>query len=506
MQSAERRHHLWPKVPARFVGAMLAGHSSLGLALAALIYLVALSGTILVFERELSRWEQPEGPVVVEISDEQIADLVSEVYSRAEALEATQSISVELPTQAFPRLQARASDFERGIDEHWVADRDGRLGERQVATPFLDFMKELHFYLFLPRTIGLTVVGMVGIALLASLFSGVLSHPRLFRDAFTLRWGGSKRLQEADLHNRLGIWCLPFHLAVTVTGAILGLSTIILGLLALAAFDGDTGKARSAIAGPVVAADATRADLPPVRAVLEQLRALQPESRITRVRVLSPGTAGQTLEVRTDSPEHLQLDERLTFDGRGQRLEAPPRGVGHLIIGAFGAVHFGWFAGIAVKSAYLVMGLALCVVTAGGVSIWVARRADRGRAVPTWHRVWTAFVWGVPLLLATIALFAMTLSSVPLVSLFLGGLCLLVAGGWFAGSVRAVSRALRAGCACTLATLVGLHALRWGGTMEDPMGWALDGVFLLVTAGLIVSLLPRPAAAAPDRAPNPTAG
>ena len=49
-----------------FVRAMLAGHSALGLAFAALIYIVCLTGTVSVFLMELQRWEQPDGPRVTE--------------------------------------------------------------------------------------------------------------------------------------------------------------------------------------------------------------------------------------------------------------------------------------------------------------------------------------------------------------------------------------------------------------------------------------------------------
>jgi hypothetical protein len=65
----------------------------------------------------------------------------------------------------------------------------------------------------------------------------------VFKDAFAFRWGGSKRLQEADLHNRISVWGLPFHLVVSLTGAFLGLTVIIVGVLALATFKGDTAKA-----------------------------------------------------------------------------------------------------------------------------------------------------------------------------------------------------------------------------------------------------------------------
>ena len=43
---------IWLRIPAEFVRAMLAGHSALGLAFAALIYLVCFSGSIAVFTQE----------------------------------------------------------------------------------------------------------------------------------------------------------------------------------------------------------------------------------------------------------------------------------------------------------------------------------------------------------------------------------------------------------------------------------------------------------------------
>ncbi len=51
-------------LPPDFVRAMLAGHSALGLAFAALIYVVCLTGTLTVFLYEFQRWEQPNAPMV----------------------------------------------------------------------------------------------------------------------------------------------------------------------------------------------------------------------------------------------------------------------------------------------------------------------------------------------------------------------------------------------------------------------------------------------------------
>ncbi|HZJ11781.1 MAG TPA: PepSY-associated TM helix domain-containing protein [Methyloceanibacter sp.] len=137
-----------------------------------------------------------------------------------------------------------------------------------VAAPWSEFLARLHINLHIPPTYGLFIVGLTGVALLSSLISGLLSHPRIFRDAFSFRIGGSRRLQDADLHNRLGVWGLPFHIAVSLTGALLGLSVLIIGVLALAAYGGDSEKAFGELIGPQAGEDHTPASLPDLGAMI----------------------------------------------------------------------------------------------------------------------------------------------------------------------------------------------------------------------------------------------
>ncbi len=145
----------------------------------------------------------------------------------------TDRVVLNLPVEGLPRFSL--STWVGQDYKTWTLDADGRAGQR-LATPWTDFVQDLHIYLHLPHSWGIFVVGLTGVALLSSLVSGILAHPRVFRDAFHLRWGGSKRLQEADLHNRIGIWALPFHVTLSLTGALLGLSTVIVGVLAMVVF------------------------------------------------------------------------------------------------------------------------------------------------------------------------------------------------------------------------------------------------------------------------------
>ncbi|RMB08176.1 PepSY-associated TM helix domain-containing protein [Eilatimonas milleporae] len=491
IQKSGRHRSIWPKVPARFVSGVLAGHSVLGLSFAALIYVICLSGTILVMAHEIERWEYPAGPLVNTATPDQIDAALANGYAYARENDKLHDIFIETPRPDAPRLRVRILDSERGIDETWLARQDGTLMERHDSTVFR-FLADLHIFLHMPRTIGLFIVGLIGVTLLSSILSGVLAHPRIFRDAFSLRWGGSRRLQEADLHNRLSVWGLPFHIAVSLTGALLGLSTLILGVLAYAAFDGDMEKARGTVAGPAIAEDDTPA--PPLRVgpTLHRLLAEHPQGRLLRVRVGHMATKGQAFEVQLTAPGHLTSSERYYFDGAGNDLgmagyaDGTP---GQQIIGALGPLHFGWFGGLPVKLAYVLLGAALTVVTCSGVTIWIARRRDRGKPVPGWHRAWIAAVWGQPVALGVTAAGLIAVPDFPPLIPYLTTVLAAFAAARLIRRTAPLSRALRLAGAAALGGAAFIHMGHWAGQIADPMGWAGNAVLLTLAGALAASTL-----------------
>ena len=161
-----------------------------------------------------------------------------------------------------------------------------------ASTVWSEFLTALHINLHLPRTWGIFLVGLTGVALLSSLISGLFAHPRIFRDAFHLRLGGSRRLQEADLHNRIGVWALPFHVLVSLTGALLGLTTIIVGVLGLAVFQGDVDRVYSLFLPPHPADDPRPAPLMDLRPMFAEVARLSPEGRIEYVFLEHPTERG----------------------------------------------------------------------------------------------------------------------------------------------------------------------------------------------------------------------
>lgn len=484
---------IWPRVPSRFVSAMLAGHSALGLAFAALIYIVCLSGTVLVVAHEIDRWENPDAPIVRSVETGTLVRALDVGMEKAEEAGINDYVNVTTPADGHPNLSVRIADFQTGLDKTFVLNGEGGLvGPRRDG--FGHFMEHLHFYLHLPHTIGLFVVGLIGVALLSSVWSGVFSHPRIFRDAFRFRRGGTKRLEEADLHNRLSVWGLPFHIVVPLTGAILGLSTFVLGILAMAAFDGDLERAAEVVGGPGVPHDEAVMAVPDVAPMIESLKAGHPDGRLARLAIRKFGTAGQTVQIDLAKARDLTVTDRYIFDGHGTYLGS--RGfsdgsLGNQVIGALGPLHFGWFsqgwiAGV-VKGLYLVLGFALTIITSSGVAIWIARRRDKGKPVPGWEKAWTATVWGQCFSYTAVAFVAVSGLGLPVLPLYLA-----VAAAAYLPALRVrnliLSRALRVATAIGLAAVVIAHVARFGVFPGDAAATVMNLALLAVSAGLVTSV------------------
>ena len=220
----------------------LSAHSVIGLVVGALMYLICLTGTIAVLAFEFERWEQPEVAEFRHYDDALLQRALASFLQRAD--EVADTVFIVLPSAEVPRMHVADEDHE------WYLEPDGSLGPA-VHPPWTEMLRDLHISLHLPTSVGIIVVSALGVMLLALTISGLLAHPRIFKDAFRLRTGGSKRLEAADLHNRLSVWGLPFHLMIALTGALFGL----LGPLALVAATAYYGGDEEALVADVYGAD-----------------------------------------------------------------------------------------------------------------------------------------------------------------------------------------------------------------------------------------------------------
>lgn len=468
------------------VRAVLKGHSGLGLAFAAILYLVCLTGAIAVFTNEFQRWENPGAPRMATLSGDAVHAAYRAAIARADGT--VEHVLVMMPNADRPWPMLRV-DTEGGAQTTWIADAEGRIAG-EMRQGWTKFLTRLHINLHLPQSWGIFIVGLTGVALLSSLISGLLAHPRIFRDAFHLRLGGSRRLQEADLHNRIGVWALPFHVIVSLTGALLGLSAIIVGAIGFAVFAGDSAKVYAIFVPPHPAEDARPAPPLDLRPLFAKVAERTP-GRIDYLVVEHPMEQGAAalFEVE-DGSSRLASADSYAFDRTGRlyhEQKAARNNVGQQILGSLGQLHFGWFGGGAVKIAYGLLGVGLAYLAAGGVTIWLARRRDKGRPAPGWERVWTATIWGQPLALTGAALLALFTPSVAVLIGVWGVVSLMAVSAAALLQPVALSRIGRAGTGLLLVALAALHPLVMGA--GDDMALIVDGALGLAGLGLLATVV-----------------
>jgi uncharacterized iron-regulated membrane protein len=395
---------LWPKVGSAFVRDQLIGHKLLGLALAALMYVICLSGTVAVFYREFERWEKPAVPEMSQASPEAVARVVADARTRMAATKSKDTLYVGLPSPDMPRLTASWGVTGRAYDAQ------GRYAG-PADHPVTHFVTELHYYLHLPSTIGFFIVGVAGAGLLALIVGGLLSHPRILKDAFHLRLRGAKRLGLTDLHNRLGVWAAPFHFVIALTGAMIGLGQVLFFLMALMFYKGDLTKAFEPLLGsPAEFAAATggkplSGDAAVLRA-LGEIKAKVPDATPNGVVLYGLGTPQSRLEISANMVNRVIYSENFRFDADGylkSRAGLSDGPVGKQIYSSLYPLHFGSFGGLAIELVYVVLGLGLCLICATGTDLWLMKSAEKGKPHPALHRMWTAFIWVTPAALAVSA-------------------------------------------------------------------------------------------------------
>ena len=441
---------LWPKSSSERVDSALSAHSVMGLVISALLFVICVSGTIAVFEDELEWWEQAGTPTVQEVSPEVMQATAADILKRDPE---TTHIYMYPPRDNWPRFVAG------GDNGMFVMDETGEIAS-PLEAPWNDFLIELHYYLTLPHSLGIIIVAIFGVMLVSMAISGLLAHPRIFRDAFRFRRTGQARLAQADLHNRLSVWTAPFLIAVAGTGAMIGLFGVVAFVFAQTNYGGDTKQLSEAIfGGEVIEADATPAPLTGVDTALIHLDRDVETDRLIYGETYTYSTDGELLAT-------------------GHNSDGP---VGQQIAMSMYRLHFGDFGGALMKSIYFILGIMLCIIIASGLNIYFLKRREKGRAAPRLEAMWSGWVWG------SVAMFPITLS----VSLFGVSGPWLIALYWlgsvaFAGAATVWMSAASAGRAFRMVFGVALLLAPLMQLIEGDMSWS-NAYAVVISIGLLVT-------------------
>lgn len=202
-------------------------HSWLGIVAAAGLLLVGLTGSALVFKKEIDDLLAPE---VVRMADPAAPRMEADAFLSA--------LQTNLPGE---RIVGWGIAAEQGMNDQVYAVPLGRTEGRMIyvdpstARPagggeqgktFSDWLLEMH-YTFLVGHAGELIAGLFGVVLCLLGITGVVIYRNFWKTLFQLRWKKSARILFSDTHKMVGIGTTLFNLLLGFTGAWWNLSHLI---------------------------------------------------------------------------------------------------------------------------------------------------------------------------------------------------------------------------------------------------------------------------------------
>lgn len=395
-------------------------HSWLGITLGLIVYVVCFSGSFALFDKEIKTWEDPALRIEVNDTPQAINQIYFDWLEETTNGSEPEFMRLDFPTEYAPFYKGYVRYHDEN-DEHvleqqrWhpntgepIAPRGGGLSEW-----LLDFHRDFMWPDFLGgRTVGRSLVGVVGIVLMLSILSGIVAHTKIREEAYALRLKRSQRLKWQDSHKVVGLWGLPFFGMIAFTGAYLGVIVIVIQFVTVVAFKGDVQKLAMAAIGPTAQPTGEQVQM----LSLDELREMRhpiSEYRPHMVVMRNYGDAAAEFELFYKGSGTLRLNDVLLISGATgeptKRSSTQNESTTARIVGAVAPLHYGTYGGVWLKILYFILGMSLAVVTALGSMMWIERRKHGNggnRTTQFYERLGsfnTGIVMGLPL--ATLSIF-----------------------------------------------------------------------------------------------------
>lgn len=351
-------------------------HSWAGIVTGLLLFIVCLSGSVVVFKNEIDLWANPslaqlprsESPASLDTVLAQLQarypGAVVETIALPDAINPSYFAFVREPGAPANTRTKVALRSDTGAVAGPV---DSQLGQ---------YLRMLHVFLFFgPRWI----VGFLGVAMLVLIGTGIVIHRKILAELFTQRWGRSLRVVMSDLHKCAGIWGLGFHILIAGTGAWMGLATLLEQSFKYVT----TPASHTAAAAPAGQPKAPAAAMQSLDALHAAAVQAVPGFEVRYASLQRWGTAQARAAFTGNLQGHLLSTTRVEVNaatGALTRVHDPrTQGFWSQFNGLMEPLHFGDFGGLALKWLYFVLGMTPAFLSISGTLIWLDSRKQRRR-------------------------------------------------------------------------------------------------------------------------------
>ncbi|MEM9329924.1 MAG: PepSY-associated TM helix domain-containing protein [Pseudomonadota bacterium] len=396
---------------------LVAIHGWSGTVLGLLLYVVIFTGAVAVFEREISVWSQGGtqysegiGRKIDRLFRQHAKEIDRKYYeeifiARNRSGDFRFSFQTHEKNPATDTLEDKAVILTIDEETEQVVSRwEGFLSERAPdrGDTLSRFFVDIHVQLHLPNPYGLILVGILGLMMMAAAISGILIHRHLIKEMFLPVRPRKSMVSARDLHNLAGTWGIPFAILLAFTGVFFSFATTLgVPIMAMVAFGGDQQALIESVQGTAKVLDKTPASLASLDYIIKDAINRTEGAYVTFIGIQHYDTMAATVRVNMATIDGQLSGNVFGYEGVSREFtgEKPLLGqvpsLGSSLIGIIAPLHFGSFAGIASKTVWLGLGLAMAFVSATGMLLWTKRREDQAiwREFHKWIYV---VIWGLP--------------------------------------------------------------------------------------------------------------
>jgi uncharacterized iron-regulated membrane protein len=372
-------------------------HTWSGLLVGWVLFMVFAAGTASYFKDEITFWMKPELHAVSPTAAPQAKATETAVAFLQQRSANAPRWFITLPTEREPSTSvlylkppppAGATPVERRrrFDQALLDPATGQAVTAPRETRGGEFFYRLHFDLhYMPAIWARWIVGFCAMFMLVAIFSGIVTHRRIFKDFFTFRPKKGQR-SWLDAHNVTAVLALPYHAMITYTGLVT-LMFMYMPWAPQAAYKDHGGtEAFFAEAFPgggrtQFKASGTQAPLAPIAPMVAAASSHWNGAPVGRITVHFPNDANAVVSIARAGTQRLSSDQpsmqfnavtgaQIATFGDVPKAAAETRGVLY-------GLHIGRFADPLLRGLFFLSGLAGCLMVATGLLLWAVKERQK---------------------------------------------------------------------------------------------------------------------------------
>ncbi|MEH2167207.1 MAG: PepSY-associated TM helix domain-containing protein [Nostoc sp.] len=351
-------------------------HRILGFAIAPIVILVGITGSLIVFQREINDFQRHQqfGAILPHgnrLSLEVILDLVKAAYANQPQMALQRVYFPTKPDDFFNVIiSVPSNDWVEVYVNPYTGAILGNSLHPNAVQRFLQVVYELHTSLKL-GDLGLQITGFVGLVMCIVAIAGIILWPgwRKLMAGFKIKWSAHPKRLNFDLHKVFGITTAIFLLFTFFTGFAWNLGYV----------------------DPVIRTITFSPPLPDL--VSQPIAGQSPRPLSQQMKTaqlaLSDG-ALRSIDLTTDPKAPLQLRMKLPqereeygmsnvyldrYSGQVLRVDNSLKtSLGDKIFNSFEPLHYGTFGGLPTRILYIFVGLAPLILFITGFVMWWYRK------------------------------------------------------------------------------------------------------------------------------------